>query len=155
MVRPAHGVTSTAKGWRVMAVLDREKAERKRAAEPNQRARKHPAPPSAPKPNPVLRLRTRLNLKQAEFSRLFPFSVRSLATFEGGAQPSEGVRRRLVELERLTNALSEVIKPAAIGEWLKTPNGAFEGLKPLEVIERGESDRIWSMVYYLRSGVPS
>ena len=31
---------------------------------------------------------------------------------------------------------------------------AFAGLKPVEVIERGESDRLWEMVYYLRSGVP-
>ena len=29
------------------------------------------------------------------------------------------------------------------------------GLKPIEVIERGEVDRIWQMIYYLRSGVPS
>jgi hypothetical protein len=28
-------------------------------------------------------------------------------------------------------------------------------LKPLEVIDRGEGDRIWSMIYFLRSGVPS
>ncbi len=138
-----------------MAVLDRKKTEARRVAEPKQRAKKKRALPSSPKPGPVLRLRKLLNLNQPEFSRLLPLSVRSLATLEGGAQPSEGICRRLVELERLTKALSEVIKQEAIGAWLKTPNKAFQGLKPLEVIERGESDRIWSMVYFLRSGVPS
>jgi hypothetical protein len=41
------------------------------------------------------------------------------------------------ELERLTKARREVIRESAIGEWLKTPNPAFGGLKPLEVIDRG------------------
>jgi len=42
-----------------------------------------------------------------------------------------------------------------VGKWLETPNDAFGGLKPLEVIERGEIDRIWQMVHTLRSGVAS
>jgi hypothetical protein len=41
------------------------------------------------------------------------------------------------------------------GHWLDTPNDGFGGLKPLEVIERGEIDRLWNMIYYLESGVPS
>ena len=47
------------------------------------------------------------------------------------------------------------MKPAAIGPWLQTPNEAFDGLKPSEVIDRGEVDQLWSMVYFLRSGVAS
>ena len=42
-----------------------------------------------------------------------------------------------------------------IAAWLETPNEAFEGSSPPQVIERGESDRIWRMVYFLRSGEPS
>ena len=61
----------------------------------------------------------------------------------------------MTELERLTAALSEVMRAESIGKWLKAPNPAFEGLKPLEVIDRGESDRLWEMVYFLRSGVAS
>jgi hypothetical protein len=40
-------------------------------------------------------------------------------------------------------------------QWLQTPNPAFGELKPLEVIERGEIDRLWSMIFYLESGVAS
>ncbi len=29
---------------------------------------------------------------------------------------------------------------------------AFDGLKPLEVIEGGEIDRLWEMMYRLKSG---
>jgi len=100
-------------------------------------------------------LRHRLQLSQAVFARLLPVSVRSLASLEGGSSPTDVVTRRLVELRRLTNALTEVMKKESLRKWLETPNEAFDGLKPLEVIERGESDRIWSMIYFLRSGVPS
>ncbi len=103
----------------------------------------------------VLDLRKRLELKQAVFARLLPVSVRSLVTLEGGSTPTEAVARRLAELLRLTNALTEVMKKESLGKWLQTPNEAFGGLKPLEVIDRGESDRIWAMIYFLRSGVPS
>lgn len=59
------------------------------------------------------------------------------------------------ERENLMRALSEVIREDALEEWLKTANPAFGGLKPLEVIDRGESDRLWEMIYFLRSGVAS
>lgn len=74
---------------------------------------------------------------------------------EGGVSPTEPVARRLVELERLTDALAEVMIEASLGAWLQTPNDAFDGLKPIEVIDRGEIDRIWALIYFLRSGVPS
>jgi DNA-binding transcriptional regulator YiaG len=133
-----------------MAVLDREKAKTKKravkAAEPAA---------SSVKPGMVADLRKRLQLTQAVFARLLPVSVRSLATLEGGTQPTDAVARRLNELLRLTSALAEVMKKESLGAWLQTPNEAFDGLKPLEVIDRGETDRIWAMIHFLRAGVPS
>jgi DNA-binding transcriptional regulator YiaG len=107
------------------------------------------------KPKSVADLRKQLQLSQSVFARLLPVSLRTLATLESGRTPSEVVDRRLIELRRLMNALSEVLKKEAVGNWLQTPNNAFDNLKPIEVIERGESDRIWSMLYFLRSGVPT
>ncbi len=63
--------------------------------------------------------------------------------------------RRLKELERLRLRLAQVMKPEFIAAWLSTPNDAFDGLKPLEVIERGEMDRLWEMIFYLESGIAS
>ncbi len=45
--------------------------------------------------------------------------------------------------------------PEQLATWLKTPNKAFGGSQPLQVIERGEVDRIWRMIYFLESGSPS
>lgn len=105
-------------------------------------------------PMKIAEIRQQLGLNQTVFARLLPVSVRSLATLESGTPPTEVVARRLIELKRLIDALTEVMKRESIGPWLQSPNQAFEGLKPLEVIDRGEIDRIWAMIYYLRSGTP-
>ncbi len=57
------------------------------------------------------------------------------------------------ETDRFQARLAELVKADAIPAWLDTPNPAFDGLKPLEVIERGEIDRLWNMIFYLESGV--
>lgn len=59
------------------------------------------------------------------------------------------------ELRRLQQALSRVLRPESIGPWLRTPNDAFSGLRPIEAIERGEADRIWRMIHELESGTPT
>ncbi len=94
-------------------------------------------------------------LTQAQFAPVLSVSIRSLATLEAGSSPTSAVARRLGELARLQQALAEVVDPKAIGSWMLRPNAAFDGFKPLEIIERGEVDRIWAMIHALRSGVAS
>jgi len=108
--------------------------------------------PGKGKPPTVRVLRRRFGVPQRVFARLMSVSERSLAKFEKEPACSETVLRQVSSLSRLQAALSRVIKPEAIGRWLQEPNPAFDGLKPLEVIERGQVDRIWAMVYQLGSG---
>jgi hypothetical protein len=44
--------------------------------------------------------------------------------------------------------------PGEIGRWLKHPNAAFDGCTPIQLVERGESDRLWRMLFDLESGQP-
>jgi len=103
----------------------------------------------------VRMIRGKLGLSRKMFSRLAGFSERAIAHWESGKPLSEPGLRRIRELDRFRERLSEVVSPEAIPPWLDTPNGAFEGLKPLEVIERGEIDRLWDMIFYLEAGVAS
>jgi DNA-binding transcriptional regulator YiaG len=105
--------------------------------------------------NSVLSLRQGFGVSRKVFSRLSQFSERAIAQWEGGEALGGASRQRMTELDRLQKALVTVIDPDFIGEWLQTPNEAFDSLKPLEVIERGQIDRIWRMIYLLESGVPS
>jgi DNA-binding XRE family transcriptional regulator len=101
-----------------------------------------------------LELRDRLNLNREAFGRLVNVSVRTIATVETTARPAVKLERTYNEMYQLAQALGEVVDPAALGNWFLTPNAALGGLKPLEIVERGDTDRLWDMVYRLRSGMP-
>jgi DNA-binding XRE family transcriptional regulator len=103
---------------------------------------------------PVLELRNLLKMKREDFGRLVDVSVRALAAVEREAADVAKLKRPYTEVARLYEALSEVVEREAIGPWFVTPNEAFGGLKPMEVIERGEIDRLWGMVHRLQSGMP-
>ena len=89
---------------------------------------------------------------QDSFTRLTGFSPRAVAHWASGRTPSGSAQKRLSELTRLFDALSDMVDSKAIGEWLREPNPAFDGSTPLQVIERGETDRIWRMIWELHTG---
>lgn len=60
-----------------------------------------------------------------------------------------------IERQRLIDALSEIVQEDSLETWMHQPNDAFDGLKPTEAIDRGQSDRLWEMIFNLRSGNPS
>lgn len=102
----------------------------------------------------ALELRDRLNLTRDDFGRLVDVSVRTIAKVESDKCKTASLQRDYLEIGRLCDALSEVVEPTALGEWFFAPNKRFGGAKPVEIIERGEIDRLWELVYRLRSGVP-
>jgi DNA-binding transcriptional regulator YiaG len=97
----------------------------------------------------------RYGLSQDTLTRMTGFSLRAVSNWSQGSKPSSSTARRLTEIQRLFAALEQLVSPEAIGPWLKEPNPAFDGSTPLQVIERGETDRIWRMVYELESGEPA
>jgi transcriptional regulator with XRE-family HTH domain len=99
-------------------------------------------------------LRTALGLSVRDFARLTGFSERSITAWESGRPMTEPARRKLTEVRRFHDSLTGLVDPAAVPGWLQAPNSAFGGLKPLEVIERGEIDRLWRMIYRLEAGEP-
>jgi hypothetical protein len=57
-------------------------------------------------------------------------------------------------ITNLRIALERVMPGSSIAAWMDTPLDAFDGLKPLEVVERGQMDRLWRMVFEIESGQP-
>jgi DNA-binding transcriptional regulator YiaG len=100
----------------------------------------------------IMDLRKSLGITQKTFAQLISSSPRAVAKWEAGERPGGQTKRTLAELRRLHSGLSGVMKKDFIAEWLSTPNSAFDDLKPIEIIERGESDRLWRMIYYLEAG---
>jgi hypothetical protein len=98
--------------------------------------------------------RTAFKMPQPVVVRLTGFSPRSVAKWSEGVAPSPRQERALVEMDRLLDGLARLMRPAEVGQWLKSPNPAFDGSTPLQLVERGEMDRIWQMFYDLESGQP-
>lgn len=103
---------------------------------------------------PVRELRHALGLNRRLFSRLTGYSERAIADWEAGKVVSDSTRQRLTEIQRLQQALAHVMKGAFVGPWLQSPNPAFDGFKPIEIVERGEIDRIWRLIFLLEAGQP-
>lgn len=102
-----------------------------------------------------LRIRSDFGFSQEEFGRLVGISTRKISSLETSKQsPSLEDVRRVTELSRLHAELSQVIEASAIPSWMKTPNEYFDGLSPMEVVQRGESDRIYRMAWRLQEGIP-
>lgn len=104
----------------------------------------------------LARVQLKWGVTQAQFADLLGVSPRSVASWKAGDQePNEATIRKLKELERLADALAGVMKGESIARWLAEPAPAFEPLSPLEVIKRGQVDRIWQMIFLLESGAPT
>ena len=91
---------------------------------------------------------------RSDLTRLTGYSLRSVDKWAAGDTPSVAAQKQLTEMNRLFDALSDVMEAGTLGTWLKTPNAAFDGSTPLQVIERGETDRLWRMIYHLETGEP-
>ena len=99
-------------------------------------------------------LAEKFGLRQETLSRLTGFSLRAVAGWANGKKPSAPVQRALTEMDRLLDSLSRLMEPKQVGKWLKEPNSALDGSTPVQVIERGQIDRIWRMLYFVESGEP-
>jgi transcriptional regulator with XRE-family HTH domain len=102
----------------------------------------------------VARVRQAYGLGRKLFAKMTGFSERAISGWERGATITEPGLRKMREMDHLRQALAEVMQPDFIPEWLTTPNEEFQGATPIEVIERGETGRIWRFIYYLESGMP-
>jgi DNA-binding XRE family transcriptional regulator len=100
-------------------------------------------------------LRQKLQVTQKVMARILGVTERTIIDLEGGRVLSEGVSRRVTELDRLQRNLSKVVRRRATGHWLIEPNDAFDGDAPAEVIAKGKVDLLWRMIFELRSGVSS
>lgn len=103
----------------------------------------------------IRELREDYGISQSLLVRLSGYSPRSIVSWGKGTKATRPASIKFRELSRLMEALADLTRdPGEVAAWLQEPNEAFDGSTPLQVIERGESDRIWRMIYFLRSGEP-
>ena len=93
-------------------------------------------------------------LKRDQISRMTSYAPRTVAGWASGNRIKGAAIQKVTELRRLTAALEHLVEPEFVGPWFQTPNPSFEGSTPAQLVERGESDRLWRMIHLLESGQP-
>ncbi|MFA5257385.1 MAG: antitoxin Xre/MbcA/ParS toxin-binding domain-containing protein [Opitutales bacterium] len=94
------------------------------------------------------------SLTRDELSRMTGFSISSLAKWCSGKPPTGVAVKNMHETLRLLEELASVMDRKSVRVWLKKPNPAFGRSTPMQVIERGESNRIYRMIYEIQTGQP-
>jgi hypothetical protein len=100
----------------------------------------------------VRRLSRTYHLSNEAVSRVTGASPRTVAYWNAGIPPQRTSAHKIREVTRLFDALADIIEAEVIGHWLQRPNKQFDGSTPLQVMERGEADRLWRMIWQLREG---
>jgi len=100
----------------------------------------------------IRKLSRAYNLSNEALSRVTGASPRTVSYWNAGTPPQRSSAQKIREVARLFDALAGLIKAKTIGDWLQRPNKQFDGSTPLQVIERGETDRLWQMIWQLREG---
>ncbi len=113
-------------------------------------------PASSPWVAQIKTLQEGFALNQLELAtQLLRCAPRSLLLWNQGAVPNESVLIRLEELSRLYKALAELMPENEVGPWMKRTNDYLEPLTPLEVINRGQIDRLWHIIHNVGTGMPT
>jgi hypothetical protein len=79
-------------------------------------------------------------------------SRRSISGWLSGQEPERINRVRINEFGRLVSELRSIVKPGKLRSWWNQPVENFGGSSPLQVLERGETDRLWRMIWEIREG---
>lgn len=114
------------------------------------------AEPSARKPEKpdLAKLRAALGWSRNQLARVMNASERALVNWEQGDPISPVYAAKLREIHSLRLELGHLMKTEAIGPWLLTEMEEFEGRTPADLLRDGEAGRLWSSLFYLRSGMP-
>ena len=119
-----------------------------------------PKPPTSRRKLPpsarlVIEVRSGLGVTRECFARMTGFSVRAISAWEAGRPLSEAALARIMEMKRLRDALADRIRARFIPKWLESPCEGLGGSTPVEILESGETDRLWRAVLLIGSGMPT
>ena len=102
----------------------------------------------------VAKLRSALGWSRNQLAFVMNASERAIVNWEQGDPISSVYAAKLREIQSVFNELKQLMKPEEIGAWLLTEMEEFEGRTPADLINKGETGRLWGSLFYLRSGMP-
>jgi transcriptional regulator with XRE-family HTH domain len=103
------------------------------------------------------RVRAALGISRERMGRLLDVTAKTVARLEERERlpASAAVASRLALIQELVDFGLIVFTPAGLAQFVSTPLPAFRGLAALQLIERGETERVMGTLASLYEGVPS
>lgn len=102
----------------------------------------------------LAKLRAALGWSRNQLAYIMNASDRAIVNWEQGDPISPVYAAKLGEIQSVYSELKQLMKPEDIGLWLLTEMEEFEGRTPADLINKGETGRLWASLFYLRSGMP-
>jgi transcriptional regulator with XRE-family HTH domain len=100
----------------------------------------------------ALRIRTTGRLSDRDIARATGAGVSTVGAWLRRTRSPRGERaERLVELSAIVERLARVIEPDYIPVWLHKPVAALEDEKPIDLLARGEWQRVARLISELES----
>ena len=89
-------------------------------------------------------LRTAFRLSRERLARLIGVSAKTVERWEARpVQPArDETRARMATLREIAELGGIVYGPERLGDFMSAPLAEFEGRTPLQLVERGEADRV-------------
>ena len=93
-------------------------------------------------------LREAFRLSRERLARLVGVTAKTVERWE--ARPTrparDETRARMAQLREIAELGATVYTREGLGDFLEAPLGEFDGLTPLQLIERGEADRVLAAI---------
>jgi transcriptional regulator with XRE-family HTH domain len=88
-----------------------------------------------------------------EVAQLIGTTPETISRWRGGkTEPQPKMRDSLLLLGWLVSELAELYQPQEAHFWLFAPNKVFHGERPVDLIERGETERVLQLIAQLKDG---
>jgi len=102
----------------------------------------------------VGKVRSALGWSRNQLAYVMDASDPAIVNWEAGDPISPVCAAKLREIQSVYNELKQLMKPEEIGSWLLIEMEEFEGRTPADLINKGETGRLWASLFCLRSGMP-
>lgn len=91
-----------------------------------------------------------------EVAQLLGTTPETISRWRGGkSEPQPKMRDSLLQLEWLINELAELYPPKEAHLWLFSPHKLLKGIRPVDLIERGDTEPVLQIIAQLKDGAYS
>jgi transcriptional regulator with XRE-family HTH domain len=98
-------------------------------------------------------IREEAGLSTHDVARILGTTSRTVFRWASGRTPRGESRERLLELAAVVDLLSRVMRPESASAWLFDPNPLLDMERPVDLIGRGDYQRVCAAIAAIAEGV--